>query len=137
MKFGYTAYQILRVERGATAAEIAAAHAQLSEAARMRTDLPERVRVNLQRSLDDAVFTLSSAALRAEHDAWIARHENGPRLDGANAYILPAPASSAEPENAGQAPANASVSRFASVRNWLAAMRKAGSAVRMASRTLL
>jgi hypothetical protein len=137
MKFGYTAYQILRVERGATAAEISAAHAQLSEVASMRTDLPERVRVNLQRSLDDALFTLSSAALRADHDAWIARHENGPRLDGANAYILPAQESGSVQESAAPAPANAPGGRFVSVRNWLTAMRKAGSAVRMASRTLL
>ncbi|MGL4573667.1 MAG: hypothetical protein ACRCV9_02640 [Burkholderiaceae bacterium] len=137
MKFGYTAYQILRVERGATAAEIAAAHAQLSEAASMRTDLPERVRVNLQRSLDDALFTLASPALRADHDAWIARHENGPRLDGANAYILPAQEAGATPQNAAQAPSDVPGGWFDSVRVWLAAMRKAGSAVRMASRTLL
>lgn len=137
MKFGYTAYQILRVERGATAAEIAAAHAQLSEAASMRTDLPERVRVNLQRGLDDALFTLSNAALRADHDAWIARHENGPRLDGANAYILPAQETGLTPQSATQPPADAPGGWFDSVRIWLAAMRKAGSSVRMASRTLL
>jgi hypothetical protein len=133
MKFGYTAYQILQVERTATQAEISAAHTRLYEAAGLRTDLPERVRANLQHSLDDALFTLSDASLRADHDAWIARHEGGPRLDGANAYILPGQDG---PENTA-ATASPRPRWIAGVQAWLRAMRKAGSAVRMASRTLL
>jgi hypothetical protein len=137
MKFGYSAYQILRVERHATAAQIHASHEELKQAAAGRTDLPERVRANLQRSLDDALFTLSDPALRADHDAWIARHENGARLDGANSYILPV--QQEQPSSTPALPAQAATSAgwLAGARTWLAAMRKAGSAVRMASRTLL
>lgn len=136
MKFGYSAYQILRVERNASRAQILAAHQTLSEALTVRSDLQERVRINLQRSLDDALYTLSDSTLRADHDAWIARHENGPRVDGAHAVLLPAHA----PGDAatGHASHGAAVPGwFDHARAWLARLRRAGSAVRMASRTLL
>jgi hypothetical protein len=139
MKFGYSAYQILRVERSASAPQISAAHRALSEALEIRTDLAPRIRANLQRSLDDALYTLADPQLRAEHDAWIARHEHGARLDGAHAVILPPQTGPAANEDVLQQPAAApqTPSAWAHVRVWLAKLRKAGSAVRLASRTLL
>lgn len=136
MKFGYSAYQILRVDRNASRAQILAAHHALSQALTVRSDLQDRVRANLQRSLDDALYTLSDTSLRADHDAWIARHESGPRVDGAHAAVLPAH-TPVDPGTPPTSPETAAPGWFSHARAWLARLRKAGSAVRMASRTLL
>jgi DnaJ-class molecular chaperone len=134
MNFGYSAYQILHVDASADLAQIKAAHRALAESVALRSDLPERVRANLRHSLDDALYTLSDPNLRANHNAWMARHQDGARIDGAHAVMLPSQPEPAQTMHTTAAPPQ---SWLAQAHAWLAKLRKAGSAARMASRTLL